>query len=124
MARRISRDADDRAAGLTFHNAPSRLNLSGMSFLAMQRYFDQVNRSIYLCSACGWRGRGRELAAMEQDGQDAYAFDFASDSWYACPTCEHEIALEAPLMRLVSAEPQADLVNDAAQIDIESTGSL
>ncbi|WP_052807922.1 hypothetical protein [Methyloterricola oryzae] len=61
---------------------------------------------------------------MEQDGQDAYAFDFAADSWYACPTRQHEIALVAPLMRLVSAEPQADVFNDAAQIDIESTGSI
>jgi DNA-directed RNA polymerase subunit RPC12/RpoP len=93
-----------------------------MSFLAMQRFFDQVNRSIYRCPDCGWRGRGRDLAAMEQDGQDAFTTD--SDSWYACPTCEYEIALDAPLMRLVSAAPQAESAADGVPIDIESTGSI
>lgn len=104
MARRISRDADDRAAGLTFHNSPSRMQFAGMSFVAMQRLFDQVDNSIFRCTECGWRGRGRDLAAMEHDSHDAYAFDTGRDSWYACPSCENEISLLSPIMRLVAAQ--------------------
>jgi hypothetical protein len=106
MARRISRDADDRIAGLTFHNSPMRMQIPGMSFLAMQRLFDEIDLSLYRCPECRWAGRGRDLAAMEHDASETYAFVSESETWYCCPQCEHEIAIDQPLMRLVVSNPE------------------
>ncbi|MDF9391820.1 MULTISPECIES: hypothetical protein [Methylococcus] len=99
MARRITRECDDKAAGIRFHISSARLSMSKISFVAFQRFLDEMERSMYLCPECGWRGRGRELVPMEEDGNGAYAWGPDAETWYACPKCETEIGVETPVMR-------------------------
>lgn len=117
MARRISRDGDDHTIGLRFHNCSSRMPIHKVSFIALQRLFDEFDRSFYRCPECHWSGRGRELAAMENDGSESYAFDTEAETWYACPKCECEIAIDRPFMRLVesSVSPEREAASDTGK---------
>jgi hypothetical protein len=99
MPRRIDKQTDDTAAGIRFHTSSGRLSLEKMSYVAFQRFLDEMERSMYLCPECGWRGRGRDLAAMERDGEDAFDLSHEAESWYACPKCECEIAVDKPILK-------------------------
>ncbi|MDD2767125.1 MAG: hypothetical protein PHT19_00230 [Methylococcus sp.] len=99
MSRRITKDCDDKSAGIRFHISSARMSMNKMSFVAFQRFLDDMERSMYRCSECDWRGRGRDLVPMEQDSSDSYAIGSDAETWYACPNCECEIGVETPLMR-------------------------
>jgi predicted RNA-binding Zn-ribbon protein involved in translation (DUF1610 family) len=98
MPRHIDKDSDDKSARIRFHISSARMSIDKMSFVAFQRFLDDMERSMYLCPDCGWRGRGRDLIPMEQDSLDVYTLQEA-ESWYACPHCEQEIAVEHPIMK-------------------------
>lgn len=100
MPKRIDKNSDDKTVGIRFHTSSARLSIDKVSYVAFQRFLDEMERSIYLCPECGWRGRGRELVPMEEDGKEQYSLEHAADTWYACPKCECEIAVDRPIMRL------------------------
>jgi hypothetical protein len=99
MAKRIDRKADDVEAGIRFHISSARMNMAKMSFVAFQRYLDGVERSMFRCAHCGWRGSGKQLIAMETGLEHDYFAEQHSDTWYACPRCETEIDHDTPLLK-------------------------
>jgi hypothetical protein len=99
MSKRIDKATDDKSAGLRFHISSARMSIDKMSYVAFQRFLDEMERSMFLCTECGWRGRGRDLIPMEMDTQDAYSMEYSAESWYACPKCEAEITVDKPIMR-------------------------
>jgi hypothetical protein len=99
MAKRIDKDSDDVEAGIRFHISSARMNMAKMSFVAFQRYLDGVERSMFRCVQCGWRGSGRQLIPMETGPEQDYSGEQHSDTWYACPRCEAEVDHQAPLLR-------------------------
>jgi len=74
--------------------------ISKISYVAFQRWLDEMERSMFMCPECGWRGRGSELNPMEADDEDVYSIEHEAETWYACPKCESEIPVEKPLMKL------------------------
>jgi hypothetical protein len=99
MTKRIDTSANDEEAGIRFHISSARMSVDKVSFVSFQRFLDQMERSMFLCPDCGWRGRGRDLVPMETDGHDVYAFQQEAETWYACPRCEAEIPVDRPIMR-------------------------
>lgn len=99
MSHPIDKDSDDKEAGIRFHTSSARLSIDKVSYVAFQRFLDDMEQSMFLCPECGWRGWGRELAPMERDGQDAYDLTHESDTWYACPKCECEVPVDQPIMK-------------------------
>ena len=99
MPKRIDKLTDDKYAGIRFHISSARMSIAKMSFVAFQRFLDEMDRSMYLCPECGWRGRGRELVPMEQDEEDVFSLEQSAESWYACPKCECEVPVDHPIMR-------------------------
>ena len=72
-----------------------------ISYVAFQRWLDEMEQSMFLCPECKWRGRGRELVPMEADDQDIFAIEHEAETWYGCPVCEAEIPVERPVMKPV-----------------------
>ncbi|BBL76884.1 hypothetical protein [Methylomagnum ishizawai] len=99
MSKKIDKGSDDKTAGIRFHISSARMAIGKLSYVAFQRYLDEMERSMYLCPECGWRGRGKELVPMERDDGDAYSIEHEGDCWYACPKCEAEVPVERPVMR-------------------------
>ena len=99
MAKRIDRDPDDVEVGIRFHISSSRMNMAKMSFVAFQRYLDDVERSMFRCVHCGWRGSGKQLVAMETGSEQKYFTEQHTDTWYACPRCEAAVDHAAPVLR-------------------------
>lgn len=99
MARRIDKKTDDPQAGIRFHMSSARMSISKVSFVAFQRFLDEMERSMFLCPECGWRGRGKDLIPMEEDGHSVYSLEQTADTWYACPRCEAEMPVTQPIMR-------------------------
>lgn len=99
MSKPIDKDCDDQEAGIRFHTSSARLPIGKVSYVAFQRWLDEMERSMFLCPECGWRGRGRDLVPMERDSEDAYDLSHEADTWYACPKCECEIAVDRPIMK-------------------------
>lgn len=99
MSKRIDKDRDDKEAGIRFHMSSGRMAIDKVSYVAFQRFLDEMERSMYLCPECGWRGRGRDLVPTERDGEDAYDLSHAAETWYACPKCECEIAVDKPILK-------------------------
>ncbi len=103
MARPIDRDGDDREARLRFHISSARMATRKMSYVAFQRYLDRVERSMYRCRECGWRGLGRELQPMQADpGDDQRGIEESADTWYACPRCEAVVDPDQPALTPVA----------------------
>lgn len=102
MCKPIDKSCDDREAGIRFHTSSASLPIRKVSYVAFQRFLDEMERSMYLCTECGWRGRGRDLVAMEKDELDTYDLIHDSDSWYACPKCECEIAVDKPILKVAA----------------------
>ncbi len=100
MARKISKDTDDKKAGIRFHISSARMSIQKVSYVAFQRWLDEMERSMFLCVDCGWRGRGSDLTPMEADDDEVYSIEHEGDTWYACPKCESEIPVERPVMKL------------------------
>lgn len=100
MARLIDKTSDDKDARIRFHISPAGMALPNVSYVALQRILDEVEQSMYMCPDCGWRGRGRDLSLLEQDGHDPYSLAQSAEIWYACPRCEAEIDINKPLLRL------------------------
>jgi hypothetical protein len=101
MSRRIDKQADDNSAGIRFHMSPARMSIAKLSYVAFQRFLDDMERSMYRCPECNWGGRGRDLIPMEQDDHDIYSLAHSAESWYACPACECEIPADKPIMKRV-----------------------
>jgi len=99
MPRRIDKQSDDKDAGIRFHMSSARMSMGKLSYVAFQRFLDEMERSMYLCPECGWRGRGRDLVPMEADSTDVYDLSHEAEAWYACPTCECEIPADRPIMK-------------------------
>lgn len=100
MSKRIDKGADDKV-GIRFHNSSARMAIDKLSYVAFQRYLDEMERSMYLCPECGWRGR--ELLPMERDERELYSLEHAGDTWYACPKCEAEVPVDRPILRAAPA---------------------
>lgn len=101
MSKRIDKQADDQDAGIRFHMSSARMSIAKVSYVAFQRFLDDMERSMYRCPECKWHGRGRDLVPMEADSQDLYSLDHSADCWYACPVCECEVAADRPIMKSV-----------------------
>lgn len=106
MSKRIDKGSDDKV-GIRFHNSSARMSIAKVSYVAFQRFLDEMECSMYLCQDCGWRGRGRDLVPMERDDTELYSLDHAGDSWYACPKCEAEVAVDKPIMRATGSDGKA-----------------
>ncbi len=106
MGKRIDKGSDDKGAGIRFHISSARMAIDKVSYVAFQRYLDEMERAMYLCPECGWRGRGRELVPTERDDGELYDLEHEADAWYACPKCEAEVAVDKPIMR---ASPNSTL---------------
>ncbi len=102
MPKRIDKQSDDKDARIRFHISSARMSIDKISYVAFQRLLDEMEESMFLCPNCGWRGRGRDLAPMEQDEHDLYSLEQTAECWYACPKCECEIAINHPIMRSIS----------------------
>ncbi len=100
MAKKISKDSDDPTAGIRFHISSGRMAIQKVSYVAFQRWLDEMERSMFLCPECGWRGRGNQLVPMESDDREVYSIEHQAETWYACPKCESEIPVERPVMKL------------------------
>ena len=100
MAKKIDKDNDDRKAGIRFHMSSGRMAIHKVSYVAFQRWLDEMERSMFLCPDCSWRGRGSELIPTEADSGDVYSIEHEAETWYACPRCEAEIPVEKPIMKL------------------------
>lgn len=99
MPKRIDKQTDDKDAGIRFHMSSARMSIEKISYVAFQRFLDEMERSMFLCPSCGWRGRGRDLIPMEQDDHDLYSLEQSAETFYACPKCEGEIPVDHPIMR-------------------------
>ncbi len=100
MSKRIDKQTDDKEAKIRFHISSARMSIKKVSYVAFQRFLDEMEQSVYLCPDCGWRGRGRDLAPMEQDEHDIYSLEQSAETWYACPACEAEIQIENPILKI------------------------
>jgi hypothetical protein len=99
VAKKIDKGSDDEAAKIRFHISSARMSIEKVSFVAFQRFLDEMERSMYLCNECSWRGRGKDLVPMERDERDVYSAEHEAETWYACPKCEGEIAVDRPIMK-------------------------
>jgi len=99
VAKKIDKESDDADARIRFHISSARMSIAKVSFVAFQRFLDEMERSMYLCPECGWRGRGKDLVPMESDGHDSFSSEHEAETWYACPNCEGEIAVDRPIMK-------------------------
>lgn len=99
MSKRIDKNCDNKEAGIRFHASSARLPIDKVSYVAFQRFLDEMERSMFLCPECGWRGWGKDLVPMEPDVRETYDLSHDTDCWYACPKCECEIAVDKPIMK-------------------------
>ncbi|MEQ1620678.1 MAG: hypothetical protein ABL919_04675 [Methylococcales bacterium] len=101
MSKIIDKHCDDKEAGIRFHISSATMAIKKLSYVAFQRYLDQVEHASYRCPACKWGGLGKHLVPMEADDTDLYSLEHQAETWYACPKCEAEIDLDHPVMRPV-----------------------
>lgn len=101
MSKIIDKHCDDTEAGIRFHISSARMSIKKLSYIAFQRYLDQMERSSYRCPVCNWGGMGKLLVPTEADDTDTFSLDHEADTWYACPKCEAEIDIDHPIMRPV-----------------------
>ncbi|MEQ1528961.1 MAG: hypothetical protein ABL925_06565 [Methylococcales bacterium] len=99
MPKRIDTSTNDQDVKIRFHMSSARMSMNKLSFVAFQRFLDEMERSMFLCPECGWRGRGKDLIAMEQDQNDVFLIEHDAETWYSCPRCECEIAADHPIMK-------------------------
>lgn len=62
MSKKIDKQCDDNEAGIRFHISSARMAIKKLSYVAFQRYLDQMERSSYRCPACNWGGSGKLLS--------------------------------------------------------------
>lgn len=101
MSKIIDKSADDKAAGIRFHMSSARMSMKKLSYVAFQRFLDEVERSMYRCPECGWHGKGRDLLPMEMDENESHLCQENADTWYGCPKCQAEIDVEHAIMKSV-----------------------